>query len=103
MRSNVFTTNNVPATSANISNLIRGMTVEQLIFAARLADICTVRMFRAYMGHCTISITRPEDRGKLDTAKTFDFLVDDAYQIYEFPKEARDLLIDILINTRTKK
>jgi hypothetical protein len=77
--------------SQAITRTIVGMTTEQLLLAAQLEGIATVGWdnhlhLQAYLVVETLDLGR----------KRFNFMMDEARQIVEFPGEARTLLIMVL-------
>lgn len=81
-----------------ITHTVENMTIEQLIVAAQLEDVARIGWDNHLhlQGYVVIATSR------LNT-KRFNFMMDEARQIVEFPDEARTLLIGFLVKELTEE
>lgn len=100
MKENVFEVTSERPDAGRMAAKIAMMTVEQLLFAGQLADRVKFDWSRRYLGGVMVSII--VEKNTLGGARSFDVSVDQAYEIYEFPKEARDLLVELLVKDLCK-
>jgi hypothetical protein len=83
--------------SQAITNTVVDMTIEQLLIAGQLEGIAITGWdnhlhLQAYLVVETLELGR----------KRFNFMMDEARQIVQFPSEARTLLIEVLTKELTK-
>lgn len=99
MKSNVFENVNhcTSFTTDDLRRTITEMSIEQLLFAIQMCDRGSVSWTKKFLGGMMLSVVTDPKARPFPTAKSFDFSVDHALQIYEFPQEAHELLIEVLI------
>lgn len=104
MADNVFENVNhfTSFTGDALRRTIAEMSIEQLLLALQWSGRGSISWTRKYLGGMMVSIVTDPKAQPLPTVRAFDFAVDHALQIYEFPTEAHELLVRVLSEELTK-